>query len=113
MDIIIGGRGSGRTTELIKACAADKGSVIVCPTHHMAKYVAQMAKDMGLDILEPISFDQLQSSRRWLGCRKPKSFYFDNLDLYLRMITDGVPIKSVTIEGDTKDILWLDPSQNP
>lgn len=111
MNITIGGRGSGRTTKLIKACAADKGSVIVSPTRRNAEYIANLAKQMGLDIPEPISFEQFQN-RRYQGNRV-SGFYFDNLDAILSMLSGGVPICDATFEAIlTENVLWLDPTQN-
>ena len=111
MNITIGRRGSGRTTELIKACAVDKGSVIVSPTHRNAEYIANLAKQMGLDIPEPITFEALLKGNPYDFGKRPTGYYIDNLDLALRSYA-GASIKEVTIEGGVEDILWLDPTQN-
>ena len=58
MDILIGGRQQGKTTHLIKMSAARKGTIVV-PTEQSAKYVKDLAKEMKLDIPEPISWNQL------------------------------------------------------
>lgn len=109
MNITIGGRGSGRTTELIKACAADKGSVIVCPTSASIKHIVYMAKWMGLDIPEPISFEQFRNGNQG---RKVSGYYFDNLDSVLSMMARGAAVRDATFQAQPEDILWLDPTQN-
>lgn len=105
MNIIIGGRGSGRTTELIRLCAQNKGTVIVASSRGSAKYIADMANGMGLDIPAPISF--------WEFCNEPRSwgysgYYFDDLDASLQALAGGGAIHEVTIESEPKDILWFD-----
>lgn len=55
MDILIGKRQSGKTTHLIQMSAAGKGTIIA-PTEQSAKYIKALAKEMKLDIPEPISF---------------------------------------------------------
>ncbi len=83
MVLIVGQKGSGRTTKLIQMCAENKGSVIVCPTKRHAEYLAKTAKDMGYSILHPISFTEfLEGTER--GTRI-SGYYFDNLDLSLQL----------------------------
>lgn len=55
MDILIGKRQSGKTTHLIQMSAAGKRTIIA-PTEQSAKYIKALAKEMKLDIPEPISF---------------------------------------------------------
>lgn len=55
MDILIGKRQAGKTTHLIQMSAARKGTIIA-PTEQSAKYIKALAKEMKLDIPEPISF---------------------------------------------------------
>ncbi len=47
-------RGTGKTTQLIYASAIT-GFRIITPNHVMAKHIEKMAKDMGLNILPPMS----------------------------------------------------------
>lgn len=112
MNITIGGRGSGRTTELIKACAADKGSVIVCPNHSMKLYIVDMAKRMGMDIPEPITFEAFVRGNPYAFGKRPTGYYIDNLDLALSACA-GAPVKDATFEAVLpENVLWLDPTQN-
>ena len=105
MNIIIGNRGSGRTTELIRLCAENKGTVIVASSLGSEKYIVDMAKRMGLDIPAPISFSEFCDGKaRWQGY---SGYYFDNLDASLRAIAGGKPIYDATIESQVTDILWV------
>jgi hypothetical protein len=61
MDMIAGRRASGKTTLLIKMSADGKGRIVE-PTQKQAEYVKLMAKRMGLDIPEPISFSEMLNS---------------------------------------------------
>lgn len=55
MDILVGKHQQGKTTHLIKMSAAGQGT-IVAPTEQSAKYIKALAKEMKLDIPEPIGF---------------------------------------------------------
>lgn len=109
MDIIIGGRQSGRTTLLIQECAANKDSVIVCPTIKMADSVYQMAKEMGVEIKHPISFRHFCSVSEGVHGGRTK-YYFDNLDLCLKTMAGSADICTATVEL-TEPIMWL--NKNP
>lgn len=54
MKIIVGGRASGKTTKLIKE-SAETGYRIVTSNEGAAKAIYMRAKDLGYDILRPIS----------------------------------------------------------
>lgn len=54
MRIINKSRGTGKTTQLIYASAIT-GFRIIAPNHAMASYIEKMAKDMGLNIPQPMS----------------------------------------------------------
>lgn len=54
MKIIVGGRASGKTTKLIQE-SAETGYRIVTFNHDAAKEIYMQAKDLGYDILRPIS----------------------------------------------------------
>lgn len=58
MKIIKRGRREGKTTEIIKV-AAKNFSYIVCLSQEEASRVAQEARNMGLDIPFPLTFDEL------------------------------------------------------
>lgn len=54
MKIIVGGRASGKTTKLIKE-SAETGYRIIAFSKDAAKEIYMQAKDLGYDILRPIS----------------------------------------------------------
>lgn len=58
MNILIGKRQQGKTTHLIELSAAGKGT-IVAPTEQSARYIKRQAKEMKLDIPEPITWNRL------------------------------------------------------
>lgn len=106
MDLIIGGRQSGRTTKLIQECAAHKGSVIVCATNHMCDYVQHMAKEMGLEIEKPITFHFFcQYRESWHKNKTYTGFYFDNLDICLKVVAGDTPVYAATTELSNTEIL--------
>ncbi len=110
MDIIIGQRGSGRTMKLIEACSKDKGSVIVCPTSHMAKWTSDLAKQLGYDIAEPISFDTFCKGR--VQGKKIPKYYFDNLDLSLQQCAGYSSIGAATFELHNMEVMMADTTYN-
>ena len=61
-NIIIGGRGSGRTTELIRM-SAENNIYIVCLDRRRALNIAAMAREMGLIIPFPITVEELPIKR--------------------------------------------------
>lgn len=65
-NLIVGGRGTGKTTELIRIAAAE-GRYIVVPNERMKRCVAKQAKDMGLNMLYPVAFEELPFHRRFVG----------------------------------------------
>lgn len=96
MRLIYGTRGSGKTTNLIKECAKEKGySLIVCHTIQVALYYQDMAKDMGLEIPLPISMDEFIKGD--FRGKNITSFYIDNADLLLEKLARGVKIEKISI----------------
>lgn len=58
MDIYVGARRSGKTATLIKK-SAETGAYIVAPSRCMADYIRKQANDMGYDIPEPFSVEEI------------------------------------------------------
>jgi hypothetical protein len=84
MKIIMGGRASGKTTEVIKE-SAEKGFYIVCPTIRHAQSIFCKAKEMGLNIPYPLTIEEF-IDRKYYG-KNIKGFIFDDLDTSLQIIT--------------------------
>lgn len=105
MNIIVGGRGAGRTTEIIKECAADPGSVIVC-AHSVARcHITVIAQEMGTDIPEPVTlYDLLNGAMRG---KNVTGYYLDDVDLILEYaILHGVPVRGLSIEGGAEAVVY-------
>lgn len=91
MDILVGKRQQGKTTHLIKMSAAGQGT-IVAPTERSAKYIKDLAREMKLDIPEPIGFGTLV--RTSPGRKGP--YLFDELGGLLR----GLGIETAILDDE-------------
>lgn len=96
MQIIVSGRRSGKTTKLIKLCA-EKGGLIVCANVQRVESIAKMAREMGLKIPQPITFDELRE-RQYYGTGV-KQFYIDDAEYLLQYLTP-VPIVAITMSKE-------------
>ena len=94
MELIIENQYSGKTTKLIKMSAAD-GYHIVCHTLFMCNYTLELARNLGLDIPLPITFDDFVNER-YRGNRGFKGFLIDDADALLQSIS-RLPIRAITM----------------
>lgn len=62
METITGGRQTGKTTKAIEI-AAEKFAYIVCRSQPDAFRIAERAREMGLDIPFPITYDEVLQGR--------------------------------------------------
>jgi len=76
----------GKTTELIKRCA-ERGGYIVCRSLEEAGRIFGQAKQMGLKIPFPISYDEFVN-RKYYG-KGVKKFHIDNIDMLVIYISQG------------------------
>ncbi len=99
MKVIAGGRGTGRTQALITlaAEAEARGEVgyIVVHSRQEATAVFHFAKQQGLTIGFPITYDEFLSSA-YAG-RNVKRFWIDNAEMLLQSMTP-VLIAAITVE---------------
>src|SRR6476660_6811698 len=107
MQIIYGGRQSGRTTRLIEMCAeAEKRgevSYIVCMTHSNAFGIAQRAKELGLFISFSLTFEEF--IRHDYYAHNITNLYIDNAELLLQyMCSSGVRLAGITITKQEDEI---------
>lgn len=93
MDILVGKRNQGKTTHLIEMSAAGKG-IIVTPSERSVKYIINRAKEMKLDIPEPISWGRLVLPGYHRGYRGP--FLLDELGGILR----GLEIETAILDDE-------------
>lgn len=106
MKIIYGSRQSGRTTELIKMCAQDNYSLIVCPSRPMCEAVFKLSKELGYEILKPITFRDFVN-----GVPDPMymvdNIYIDELESCLEGCCGGGPIGAVVLNSSKTEIIEL------
>lgn len=100
MKVYVRPRQGGKTQELIKL-AAEERLVIVCVTLEMVSVVKDRAKKMGLDIPEPLSWQQFAGGRH--RGRRIKGFVIDDVDEGLRQLARTVPVEAVSLTGVNMD----------
>lgn len=97
MRVICSGRKTSRTTQLIELCAAAEArkevSYIVCHNHEQAYAIAQKAKELGLFIGFPLTYDEFLHGSYG---RNIANIFIDNVDFLLRRLTP-CHIAAVTI----------------
>ena len=103
MKKIIGGRGTGKSTELIRR-SADTGNYIVVPNKRRANHLFKQAKDMGINIPYPVTWDEIKhgidgKSRLSLG------ILIDDVEDLLRYIFIGIHIEGITLTNNDVHIL--------
>jgi len=98
MQIIAGGRQSGRTKRLIEMAAESeaKGEVcyIVCHSRDEATRIANIARRMNLKIGFPITYGEFLT--RPFSSMGVNHVYIDNVEMLLQHIS-VFPIKAITI----------------
>ena len=97
MQIILRKRQMGKTTELIRI-SAETFAYIVVPTRKDAGTVSEMAKDMGLDIPFPLTYDEFIRGQ-YYG-KNIKGFLIDNADMLLQYMAKGVAIKAISLNDN-------------
>lgn len=102
--VLAKGRCVGKTSDLIRKCAEDNYSLIVCPTRRMCLAVREQAKKMDLDIPMPITFKEFLNGQ-FCGKHIDK-FYFDELQMSLDNFAHGVPIDTVVIDACNVNITY-------
>lgn len=103
MDIYVGARRSGKTATLIKK-SAETGAYIVAPSRCMADYIRKQANDMGYDIPEPFSVDEIFRMKR----NKP----FMNTDIMRKgLLVDEAKIWGITVTDFGDNIEYLNPDE--
>lgn len=97
MDILVGKRQQGKTTHLIRMSAVD-GKTIVTFTEREADHIMKQAKEMGLNIPEPIHWNRLVSER---GRRGPYlvdelGMILSSLNVEVATLDEGCSIKDIS-----------------
>lgn len=102
MHLIVGERQQGHTTRLIKMSADGKGTIVTA-TEQSAKYVKNHAKEMGLDIPEPISWNQFIHSRM----TRTGPFLLDELGVILNNY--GITTATIDTGGSIENLSEIQP----
>lgn len=104
MKVILQNRQTGRTQELIRLCAQAERrgevSYIVCSTQKEAYRIADVAKQLGLIIAFPITYDEFFNHQ--YAAMNIRNFFIDNADQLLQYFT-VVTIQAVTMELEKSD----------
>lgn len=98
MQVIGGGRQSGKTTQLIQFAANNNG-YIVCQSKPEAARIAAQARNMEVNINFPITYQEF-IERRYNG-KGVSKFHIDNADYLLQSLTE-VPIANITVNVETR-----------
>lgn len=97
MNVIVGGRQTGKTSKLIDI-ASKNGGYIVCRSKSMCGEVMHMARKMERRIAFPITYEEFLQ-KRYYG-KGISRFYIDDVDALLQSMTE-VPIEVITVTGGT------------
>jgi len=95
---IIGGKGSGKTTELIKL-AEKHFAYLVVRDRKTAYWVAEKAKQEGKDIPFPLTYDEFIRGRFYRG--GIRCFIIDDAGTLLSYMARGVELKAFSIDSST------------
>jgi hypothetical protein len=97
MKAVVAPRAGGKTTELIKM-ANKEWLYIVCIDRRAVENTANLARQLGIDIPFPITFEDLVYGR----FHPPgiKGFLVDDVDVFLRQRSRGVPIHAIAVTGE-------------
>lgn len=106
--LIIGGRQSGRTVELIKY-SAKTGNTIVCSNVNQRRYLIKTAEHLSLSIPEPIVMnrDTIHNDAVQIRIRESKGILIDDMDYLLDSLFGGKYAGSVINSEFVKDITML------
>ena len=94
MKVISGPRGSGRTSRLIEY-AAGKKVYIACHSRHEALRIADVASGMNLEILHPITYDEME---RMVGTRTQK-VAIDNIEMFAQFMLRHLSVVAIVVEA--------------
>lgn len=96
MDIIVGAPRSGKTDQLIKMAANDY-SYIICHNRDEAQRIANKAREVGLAIPSPITYDEFISVR--YNAAGVRGFLIDNAECLLQRMAGRVELKGLVLNA--------------
>lgn len=103
MQIILGRRGSGKTTKLIKL-SAETQSYIVCRSQDEAARISSIATEMKLNIPFPLTYSEFIQKQFY--ARGIKGFLIDNAEALLQSMAGSVPVNGITMTCDNSRKKW-------
>lgn len=107
MQVIMGGRRSGKTAELIKK-SAESGTYILVSSRARASQIFDQARAMGLAIPFPVTLEEYYRSHGFAGSSiRRDGVYIDNVEDVLRRMLSEVEIKAFTLNVCDDDLEWL------
>ena len=97
MEVILRARQTGKTAELIKR-AGNCNGYIVCHDRNSVQQVANLARQMKIDINFPLTLEEfLNRQYHGVGVKK---FHIDNVEFLLRLLSE-VPIETITLTDES------------
>lgn len=114
MDIYVGARRSGKTATLIKK-SAETGAYIVAPSRCMADYIYKQANDMGYDIPEPFSVEEIfymKQNKHFMNTDiRRKGLLVDEAQIVLQQFFAPAKIWGTTVTDFGDNIKYLNPDE--
>ena len=108
MQMIMGGRRSGKTAELIKR-SAESGIYIMVSSRARASQIADQARSMGLDIPFPVTLEEYYKSRGFAGSSiRRDGVYIDDVEAVLRRMLPEIEVKTFTCTIDQDTVMLSD-----
>ncbi|WP_424245912.1 hypothetical protein Dip510_000845 [Elusimicrobium posterum] len=99
MKIFTGSRGSGKTTEMLKALPKKGYGYIVVPNERFAREIVLEADELGIKINFPLTFNEFLN-KRYYG-KNIDWLVIDDVDALLSYIThSGVSIYAIALNGE-------------
>src|SRR4051812_36032278 len=101
MEIIASGRRTGKTTRLIQKCAdaEENGEMvyIVCHDHAAARDIVNRAREMGVIIRYPLTYEEMRNSH---GMNRKIKLMIDNVDYFIARQVNGHQVLAVTFNEE-------------
>lgn len=113
--ITIGKRQSGKTTKLIKR-AAEEDLYILTSDKYRASCIFRQAKEMGFDILFPLTVDEFVKglTKRQCRCFQNRGILIDEAERVLNGFLNGILIRELTLtDYDNIEYLYLPEERQP
>ena len=108
MQVIMGGRRSGKTAELIKR-SAESGTYILVANRARASQIADQARAMGYYIPFPVTLEEYYRSHGFAGSYiRRDGIFIDDVEAILPRIFSGVEIKAFTCTTDNDTLKLSD-----